>query len=99
MSDKLKPCPACGSKVTVEYVTGTCMYATCCEDTHCLYYIECGVESATIEWWNRQPRIAELEQQLEEMTALVTVCHGRMELQCDIRYTDGLRKEILKVKK
>lgn len=64
---ELKSCPVCGSDAKIEFDKYSFMYTAFCQKLDCLHSITCGVENAVVKWWNNQPRIDKLEEQLKDL--------------------------------
>lgn len=80
MSEKLKPCPFCGKKASIQdcsYFGSTPMWSAMCDNPKCFAYTEAfKTKKEAVERWNNRPaeealqkQIAELEKEKSELLA------------------------------
>jgi hypothetical protein len=73
MTEKLKPCPFCGEKATIEdcsYYDEKKSWSAMCGNPSCFAYTETHkTKSLAIERWNKRPIEEALQKRIEELEA------------------------------
>lgn len=96
MSEKLKPCPFCGKKASIQdcsYFGSTPMWSVMCDNPKCFAYTEAfKTKKEAVERWNNRPaeeaktaRIAELEREIKFL---------KTEMTCWDSYIKELEKKV-----